>query len=96
MKVTKNSNFPKKYESEVSVLISWTLMRVENLHVILHFLNLDSELSYGRHNLDMCCEDSVLHKSGTQIHGHTASGVQKMPLLLTDQYKPGGKNISLY
>jgi len=57
-------------------------MRMENLHAILHFLNLGSEISYGRHNLERGVETVLLRKSGTQIHGHTASGVQKMPLLV--------------
>jgi hypothetical protein len=54
----------------------------EMFSIIPHFLNLDSGLSYGRHTLILGVKTVSLHKSGTQIHGHTALGVQKMPLLV--------------
>lgn len=68
--------------SQVSVLISAALMGMKNLHAILHFLNLGSEYRTGCVTLMRGVETVSVHKSGTQIHGHTASGVQKMPLLV--------------
>jgi len=59
MKVTKNSNFSQKLCESGQCINLCDISGNGNLHAILHFLNLDSEISYWRHNLATWCGDSV-------------------------------------